>query len=196
MGVTAIIPAIVVVIVMTTRWVCVCLLWVVATAAFRPRAPSFRKSTCAAATGAINDVDGGPVCLYNNILLPPQGTHNEQPPLVILHGLLGAARNFQSWAKLYQQHEAASSTSSSTARAVVCLDLRNHGRTAVGHGARSMDYRAMALDVQHTLQVLGVRRAHVVGHSMGGKVAAALALLPQYPYYGGAVRVHFGRTSN
>jgi pimeloyl-ACP methyl ester carboxylesterase len=39
-----------------------------------------------------------------------------------------------------------------------------------------MDYPTMAEDVRHTLLRLGLKRVHLVGHSMGGKVAAALAL--------------------
>ena len=122
-----------------------------------------------------------PVFLYQNVLLPPAihaadddgagagSGAGARAPLVILHGLLGAARNFQSLARLYQQQE-------TPPRAVVCIDLRNHGRTAAGLGAQPMDYTTMAADVRHTLMRLGVRRAHVLGHSMGGKVAAALAL--------------------
>jgi esterase len=39
-----------------------------------------------------------------------------------------------------------------------------------------MDYDSMAIDVLHTIKTLGLTEVHMVGHSMGGKVAAATAL--------------------
>lgn len=82
--------------------------------------------------------------------------------LVILHGLLGAARNWMAIAKrLGQDHE------------VHALDLRNHGRSPWIDG---MSYREMAGDVAAYIQANGLGRPTVVGHSMGGKAAMALAL--------------------
>ncbi|KAJ1428547.1 Alpha/Beta hydrolase protein [Ochromonadaceae sp. CCMP2298] len=89
-------------------------------------------------------------------------------PIFILHGLLGSSRNFQSWAVLL--HEKLGG-----AHEVVCCDLRNHGKSAA-LGELEMNYESMASDVMATMQQLGVKRAHLVGHSMGGKVAAAAAL--------------------
>ncbi|HEY4252118.1 MAG TPA: alpha/beta fold hydrolase [Roseomonas sp.] len=84
------------------------------------------------------------------------------PPLLLLHGLFGAAQN---WGTIQ-------SALAGDAR-VVALDLRNHG--ASPHDAR-MDYPAMAADVAETMDALGIPNATVLGHSMGGKVAMALAL--------------------
>ncbi len=83
-------------------------------------------------------------------------------PVVLLHGLFGAAQN---WGTVQ-------SALAASAR-VVALDLRNHG--ASPHEA-AMDYRAMAADVAETMAALGIPRAAVLGHSMGGKAAMALAL--------------------
>jgi esterase len=84
-------------------------------------------------------------------------------PVVLLHGLFGAARNLgEVQRRLVREGFRA-----------VSLDLRNHG--ASGHAAE-MGYAAMARDVADTLAALGVGRAAVLGHSMGGKVAMALAL--------------------
>ncbi len=84
------------------------------------------------------------------------------PPIVLLHGLFGAARNF-----------GAVQRALSPRFRVIALDMRNHGDSP--HGA-DMRYRTMAADVQETLRSLGVERAAVAGHSMGGKAAMALAL--------------------
>ncbi|MBR0656405.1 alpha/beta fold hydrolase [Roseomonas arctica] len=84
------------------------------------------------------------------------------PPVVLLHGLLGAAQN---WGTIQ--------TALAPDHRVITLDLRNHG--ASPHAAE-MDHGSMAADVAQTLQALGVPRAAVVGHSMGGKVAMMLAL--------------------
>jgi len=83
-------------------------------------------------------------------------------PLVLLHGLFGTARNWGAVQKAL-----------STDYRVVALDLRNHG--ASPH-TPSMDYAAQAGDVAETLATLGIKRAVVLGHSMGGKAAMMLAL--------------------
>ena len=91
------------------------------------------------------------------------GTAGNAVPLVLLHGLFGAAGNFGA----IQRRLA-------TDRRVVALDLRNHG--ASPHAA-AMDYAAMAQDVTESLDALAVGPAAILGHSMGGKVAMALALM-------------------
>jgi len=85
------------------------------------------------------------------------------PPLVLLHGLFGSARNWGAVQKALAGDYR-----------VVALDLRNHG--ASPH-APDMDYAAQAADVAETLATLGIERAVVLGHSMGGKVAMMLALM-------------------
>jgi esterase len=88
-------------------------------------------------------------------------------PIVILHGLLGSSKNLKSWSKLLSEKFESS-------RDIICMDLRNHGQSF--HGMRDMTYETMADDVASTLRALDVKRCHLIGHSMGGKVAAALAL--------------------
>ncbi len=105
----------------------------------------------------MNDASGAPPELHARI------RGDDGPALVILHGLFGSANNWNRIARdLAEDHR------------VVMLDLPNHGQSP--HVA-DMTYPAMARAVIHTLEVHGIDRAHVVGHSMGGKVAMALALL-------------------
>jgi len=83
-------------------------------------------------------------------------------PLVLLHGLFGAARNLGVLTRALAED-----------RQVVALDLRNHGESP--HAAE-MDYGTMADDVALTMEALGLEGADVAGHSMGGKTAMTLAL--------------------
>lgn len=86
----------------------------------------------------------------------------EGPPLILLHGLFGTARNLGAVARgLGNQAR------------VYSLDLRNHGDSP--HDP-DMAYTVMAADIAETMDAKGIASAPVVGHSMGGKVAMTLAL--------------------
>ena len=91
--------------------------------------------------------------------------------VVLLHGLLGSARNFNSFARLLHQKL-------DFAYNIIAVDLPLHGRSyALGNApSELLNYSSLASDVHHTLDYLGIEKAHVVGHSMGGKVAAIMAL--------------------
>jgi esterase len=90
------------------------------------------------------------------------GPSTAAPPLVLLHGLFGQARNFGQIQRALAQRWW-----------VIALDQRNHG--ASPH-APDMRYGTMAEDVRETLAALCALPAMVMGHSMGGKVAMRLAL--------------------
>lgn len=85
-----------------------------------------------------------------------------KPPLVVLHGLLGSSRNWQSAGADLCAHAH-----------VFALDLRNHGRSF--HDS-VMNYPAMALDVFRWAQAQGLGSFALMGHSMGGKVAMRMAM--------------------
>jgi esterase len=85
------------------------------------------------------------------------------PPVVLLHGLFGSARNFGSLQK----------SLAATGKRVIALDLRNHG--ASPHGADT-SYTAVAADVVETLAAMAALPCRLLGHSLGGKVAMRLAL--------------------
>lgn len=89
------------------------------------------------------------------------GTPGALPPIVIVHGLYGSARNWGVIAKRL-----------SDARHVVTVDMRNHGESP---WFDSHSYADMAGDLARVIGDLG-GPADVVGHSMGGKAAMALAL--------------------
>ena len=89
------------------------------------------------------------------------GDPTDQPPLLIVHGLYGSARNWGVIAKRLAD-----------ARQVVTVDQRNHGDSpwADSHG-----YDDMAADLAQVIVDLG-GTADLLGHSMGGKAAMMLAL--------------------
>ncbi len=86
----------------------------------------------------------------------------EGPPVVVLHGLFGSGRNWRGVAgALAARHR------------VLCVDLRNHGKSP---WIDSMSYHDMAADVLALIRSERLDRPVVIGHSMGGKTAMTLAL--------------------
>lgn len=82
--------------------------------------------------------------------------------VLLLHGLFGAGDNLGALAKALADEFR-----------VVQVDLRNHGRSPhIGN----MSFEAMAADIALLQDSLGIARSHVVGHSLGGRVAMQLAL--------------------
>lgn len=86
----------------------------------------------------------------------------EGPPLVILHGLFGAGRNWAPIAKALAAEYR-----------IYLPDARNHGASP---WSEIMSYPVMARDVLDLIEQQHLQRPVVIGHSMGGKTAMALAL--------------------
>ena len=84
-------------------------------------------------------------------------------PLVVLHGLLGSSRNWQS----------AGVALAERGHRVLAPDLRNHGSSPWGDDC---SYAALAQDVIAMLDGLSLGPVHLVGHSMGGKAAMRLVM--------------------
>jgi pimeloyl-ACP methyl ester carboxylesterase len=82
-------------------------------------------------------------------------------PLILLHGLFGASNNWGTVTKQFSQHYQ-----------VIAVDLRNHGSSP--HSA-SQSYANMADDLLELCDMLSLKRIHLVGHSLGGKVAMQFA---------------------
>ena len=85
------------------------------------------------------------------------------PPLIILHGLLGANGNWHTLSR----------TAFSDVARVYAVDQRNHGRSP---HTDEMDYAHMAADVRDFIDRHDLAPAHLLGHSMGGKTAMQTAL--------------------
>jgi pimeloyl-ACP methyl ester carboxylesterase len=59
---------------------------------------------------------------------------------------------------------------------VIAMDNRGHGQSDKPHEPAAYDSAVMAEDVRALLDHLGIKRLHVMGYSMGARIAAHLAL--------------------
>ena len=86
----------------------------------------------------------------------------EGTPVVLLHGFSGDMNNWLFNIEALAAHGP-----------VIALDLPGHGGSSkdVGDGSLAMQAGIVA----ETLAALGVKHAHLVGHSLGGAIAARLA---------------------
>ena len=91
-----------------------------------------------------------------------EGDDTARPPLLIAHGLFGSGRN---WGVIARRL--------SDTRQVLSVDMRNHGESPWQDSHR---YADLAGDLAEVIAAHG-GQADVLGHSMGGKAAMALALL-------------------
>jgi pimeloyl-ACP methyl ester carboxylesterase len=102
---------------------------------------------------------------HDDIATAPDGTEiawsrqGTGDPVVLVHGITESAASFDPVTQLLAStHE------------VITLDLRGHGESAL---ADTYDLGAMAGDVATVIDVAGVSRPHLVGHSLGGAVVTA-----------------------
>jgi len=85
----------------------------------------------------------------------------EGKPLIILHGLFGMLDNWQRFAKEI-----------SGRYKVILVDQRNHGKS---FRSVQFTYELLAQDIINLMDNLGIDKAHVLGHSMGGKTTMKIA---------------------
>jgi len=85
--------------------------------------------------------------------------------IVLIHGLFGSLENLNMVAKSLSQHYC-----------VTSIDVRNHGKS---FHQEDMNYQVLAQDVVNLLDKLSIEQCHILGHSMGGKIAMKIAL--SYP---------------
>ncbi|HYV15343.1 MAG TPA: alpha/beta fold hydrolase [Conexibacter sp.] len=80
------------------------------------------------------------------------------PPIVLIHGMINSSRHWEAVAmRLARSHQ------------VIAPDLIGHGGSATPRGDYSLG--AHAASIRDLLATLGVERATIVGHSLGGGVA-------------------------
>ncbi len=90
-------------------------------------------------------------------------TEGAGPPLVLLHGFAGSA---QSWNDVWR--------GLGTGRAVLAFDLPGHGGSISYPGFGTVPFAAKV--IVRELDRRGIAKFHVAGHSMGGAIAALIAV--------------------
>ena len=89
------------------------------------------------------------------------GEDSALPPVLLVHGLFGSAKNLGGLARRLEG-----------TRKVISVDMRNHGDSAWD---TDHSYPALADDLAQVIEAHG-GLVDIVGHSMGGKAAMVLAL--------------------
>ena len=108
--------------------------------------------------------------LHHKEINPNQHTGT---PIIVMHGMFGSMSNLGVVSRPLSEHFR-----------VISVDLRNHGQSP--HDS-AMSYPSMAADIIELMDNLGIERAHLLGHSMGGKVAMQVAM--NFPERSGKVIV-------
>lgn len=90
-------------------------------------------------------------------------------PILLLHGFTGSSTN---WRRLMEQL--------ATAYRVIAVDLLGHGKTAVFPHPHRYTMPHVAADLATLLQSLAATPCHLLGYSMGGRLALYLAV--HYPH--------------
>lgn len=89
-------------------------------------------------------------------------------PLLLLHGFTGSMETWRpfisSWSKQFQ---------------VITVDLVGHGKTESPEELTYYDIQNVALQMTKLLDRLHIKKAHILGYSMGGRLAITMACL--YP---------------
>lgn len=78
-------------------------------------------------------------------------------PLLILHGIFGSGDNWLTLGKRFAEHYT-----------VYLIDQRNHGQSP---WSDDFSYSYLADDLKAFMDEQGIKKAHILGHSMGGKVS-------------------------
>jgi len=82
--------------------------------------------------------------------------------IILIHGLFGSMENLNMVTKGLTDNYC-----------VTSVDVRNHGSS---FHKNDMNYPSLANDVIELMDQLAIEKAHILGHSMGGKIAMELAL--------------------
>ncbi len=93
------------------------------------------------------------------------GENLSSTPLLVFHGLFGMLDNWGTFGKDLGEF-----------LPVHLIDLRNHGRS---FHSEDMSHDDLADDILRYMEHYGIAKAHILGHSLGGKAVMQFAI--QYP---------------
>ena len=102
-----------------------------------------------------------------NYIVAGEDSQSQDPPVLILHGVLGNCVNWRTLSKRI---------SSGVNAPVYALDAPNHGESP---WVDTMTYESMAEAVVNFMRLKSIDKVRLIGHSMGGKTVMVLAM--KYP---------------
>jgi esterase len=104
--------------------------------------------------------------ILNNLLNPTMELSyrkmGQGPPMIILHGLYGSSDNWFSIGKAFSDRFE-----------VYLVDQRNHGNSP---HTREHNYIGLRNDLHDFMEIQGIEKTVIIGHSMGGKAAMFFAV--------------------
>jgi pimeloyl-ACP methyl ester carboxylesterase len=103
---------------------------------------------------------------------PSEDKARALPPVLLIHGF--ASNHRVNWVGTLW-----TKTLTGAGRRVIALDNRGHGESERPYEPQAYDPMLMAGDAASLLDVLGIEKADVMGYSMGGRIAAHMAV--QFP---------------
>jgi 3-oxoadipate enol-lactonase len=103
-----------------------------------------------------------PFCRVNDLKLYYED-YGAKAPLIFLHGLMGSSENWKPQVDYFKDR-----------RRVIVVDLRGHGQSDKPQGKYSI--KQFSEDVFSFMKDLGIEKAVIAGHSMGGTIALRFAL--------------------
>jgi pimeloyl-ACP methyl ester carboxylesterase len=105
-----------------------------------------------------------PRALANGIQIHYERQGDSGEPLVLVHGYTGDMTDWQDQAREFSRDYS-----------VITLDLRGHGNSEAPERS-NYSIEIMARDVESLVDILGLEKYHLVGHSLGGCIVQEVAL--------------------
>lgn len=90
------------------------------------------------------------------------------PPLLLLHGFTGDYRTWLPFVKYWKE-----------SYQLIMIDILGHGKSDSPSDQNRYDIKSVAADLAFFLEQLNIEKAHVLGYSMGGRLALTFSIL--YP---------------
>jgi 2-succinyl-6-hydroxy-2,4-cyclohexadiene-1-carboxylate synthase len=115
-------------------------------------------------TIAIHGVD-----YYYEVTGATQPDNSQQVPLVLLHGFTGSTANWAAHVQAFSPHYR-----------VITIDLLGHGQTAASADPARYGMEQSACDLAELLAAVAPGSVHLLGYSMGGRLALYFAVT--YPH--------------
>ncbi|KFZ42729.1 2-succinyl-6-hydroxy-2,4-cyclohexadiene-1-carboxylate synthase [Anoxybacillus flavithermus] len=91
-------------------------------------------------------------------------------PLLLLHGFTGSCQTWHPFISTWSQH-----------MQCIAIDILGHGQTDAPSAVKRYNIEIVAKDIAMLFEQLEIKKAHILGYSMGGRLALTFAI--RYPQY-------------